>query len=74
MFSGKDQLTFGVVPLDDRCHSTVAHKGHYPLSHNYFKLLRADVCKYRPVVGKINISKNPIKIQWTTLGTLFMKI
>ena len=36
--------------------------------------LRADVCKYRPGVGKIKISKNPKKIQWTTLGTLFMKI
>ena len=38
------------------------------------KVLRADVCKYRPGVGKIKISKNPKKIQWTTLGTLFTKI
>ena len=36
--------------------------------------LRADVCKYRPGVGKMKISKNPKKIQWTTLGTLFMTI
>ena len=36
--------------------------------------LRAAVCKYRPGVGKIKISKNPKKIQWTTLGTLVMKI
>ena len=64
MFSRKDQLTFGVVPLDDGSHYVTT----------YFELLRADVCKYRPVVGKITISKNPIKIQWTTQGTLFMKI
>ena len=38
------------------------------------KFLRAAVCKYRPGVGKIKISKNPKKIQWTTLGTLVMKI
>ena len=36
--------------------------------------LRAAVCKYRPGVGKMKISKNPKKIQWTTLGTLVMKI
>ena len=36
--------------------------------------VRAAVCKYRPGVGKIQISKNPKKIQWTTLGTLVMKI
>ena len=36
--------------------------------------LRADVGKYRPGVGEITISKNRKKIQWTTLGTLFMKI
>ena len=47
-------------------------KFHFSLTS--FKDLRADVCKYRPGVGKIKISKNPKKIQWTTLGTLFMKI
>ena len=39
-----------------------------------FNNLREAVCKYRPGVGKIKISKNPKKIQWTTLGTLVMKI
>ena len=37
-------------------------------------LLRADVCKYRPEVGKIKFLKNPQKIMYTTLGILVMKI
>ena len=37
-------------------------------------LIRADVCKYWPGVGKIKISKNSKKIQWTTLGTILMKL
>ena len=36
--------------------------------------LRADVCKYRPEVGKIKFLKNPQKIMYTTLGILVMKI
>ena len=32
MFSGKDQLTFGVVPLDDGCHSAQSAKSVMPLS------------------------------------------
>ena len=44
------------------------------VQRRFLYALRADVCKYRPVVGKMKISKNPKKIQWTTLGTLFMKI
>ena len=40
----------------------------------YLGVLRAAVCKYRPGVGKIKISKNLKKIQWTILGTLAMKI
>ena len=36
--------------------------------------LRADVCKYRPEVGKIIFLKNPKKIMYTTLGILVMKI
>ena len=36
--------------------------------------LRADVCKYRPEMGKINFSKNPKKIMQTALGILVMKI
>ena len=41
---------------------------------NQPQTLRAAVCKYRPGVGKIKISKNPKKIQWATLATLVMKI
>ena len=37
-------------------------------------LLRADVCKYRPEVGKIKFLKNPQKIMYTLLGILVMKI
>ena len=37
-------------------------------------LLRADVCKYRPEVGKIKFLKNPKKIMYTALGILVMKI
>ena len=36
--------------------------------------LRADVCKYRPEVGKIKFLKNPKKIMYTPLGILVMKI
>jgi len=36
-------------------------------------LLRADVCKYRPEVGKIKFLKNPKKIMYTPLGILVMK-
>ena len=37
-------------------------------------LLRADVCKYRPEVGKMKFLKNPQKIMWTPLGIVGMKI
>ena len=32
MFLGKDQLTFGVVPLNDGCHSAQSAKSVMPLS------------------------------------------
>ena len=32
MFLGKDQLTFGVVPLGDGCHSAQSAKSVMPLS------------------------------------------
>lgn len=32
MFLGKDQLTFGVVPLDDGCHSAQSAKSVMPIS------------------------------------------
>ena len=40
----------------------------------FWDLLRADVCKYRPEVGKIKFLKNPPKIMYTPLGILVMKI
>ena len=40
----------------------------------FFKNLRADVCKYRPEVGKTNFLKDPKKNLQTTLGILVMKI
>ena len=36
--------------------------------------LRADVCKYRPEVEKIQFLKNPQKIMYTPLAILVMKI
>ena len=39
-----------------------------------FRRLRADVCKYRPEVGKIKFLKNPPKNLYTALGILVMKI
>ena len=36
--------------------------------------LRADVCKYRPEVGKMTVLKNPKKIMSPTQGILVMKI
>ena len=44
------------------------------ISSNFKRPLRADVCKYRPEVGKLIFLKNPQKIMYTTLGILVMKI
>ena len=54
--------------------SKVSFDAHAGVLFKEQEILRAAVCKYRPGVGKIKISKNQKKIQWATLGTLVMKI
>jgi len=58
MFLGKDQLTFGVVPLDDGCHSAQSAKSVMPISIANCREKREEL---KRIVVTLNKQKDEIK-------------